>query len=232
MLGRFLPVRTGGGGTERSADDPPAGIGGVDDVVDLEVRRGVDGLPVLVGAGDHLLEQRIALGRVLHRGQLVAIAELHRPLQPHAAELARRPGHGEHRCLGAAAGHRLPAEPVHLAEHDGEERHRQVGADHEQSAAVPHQAGALRFGPHHHPRRVAEEQQRQIEGVAQLHEAGRLVGPVRVDGAAEVRRIVGHDADGATGHASERRDHAGPNPRRSSSAEPVSTMVSMTWRTS
>ena len=43
------------------------------------------------------------------------------------------------------------------------------------------------------PGRVAQEQQRQVEGVAQLHEARGLVGAVAVDRAAEVRRVVGDE---------------------------------------
>ena len=58
-------------------------------------------------------------------------------------------------------------------------------------------AGLLDLGADHDPRRVAQHQDRDVERVAQLHEAGRLVGPVAVDGAGEVVRVVGDDADGA-----------------------------------
>src|SRR5207244_9105100 len=94
-------------------------LGRVDHVVDLEVRRVADGLPVLVHARDHLLEERLAGRRILDGGQLLSVAELHRALEPHAAELARRPGDGEDRRFEAAARPRLRAEPVSLAQHDG-----------------------------------------------------------------------------------------------------------------
>ena len=49
------------------------------------------------------------------------------------------------------------------------------------------------------------ETHRDVEGVAQLHEARRLVGAVAVDRAAEVHRVVGDDADGPALDADEAR---------------------------
>ena len=49
---------------------------------------------------------------------LVAVAELDRALQPHAAELAGWPGDGEHGRLEAAAGHRKRAQAIALAQDD------------------------------------------------------------------------------------------------------------------
>ena len=59
------------------------------------------------------------------------------------------------------------------------------------------QPGALGLGPHHEPGRVAQEQHGQVMGVAQLQEPRRLVGAPGVDGAGEVQRVVGHDAQRA-----------------------------------
>ena len=195
MFGRFLPVRRGGRrrGAERRAD-PPAGVGRVDDVVDLEVAGGVDGLAVLVHAVDHLLEGPLALAGVLDGLQLLAVAEPHGALEAHAAELAGGPGHAEQRRLEAAAGHGLGAEAVALAQDDRAGRHGDVGAGDEQAADVADQRRLLGLGTHHDPGRVAEEEQRQVEGVAELHEARGLVGPVGVDGPGQVHRVVGDDA--------------------------------------
>ena len=49
---------------------------------------------------------------------------------------------------------------------------------------------------------------RHVEGVAELHEARGLVGAVGVDGAAEVRRVVGDDADRPPLDADQRGHHA------------------------
>ena len=64
-------------------------------------------------------------------------------------------------------------------------------------------------GPTMKPGRVGEEQQRQVERVAQLHEARRLVGAVGVDRAAEMGRVVGDDAERPAVDARERGDDPG-----------------------
>ena len=60
--------------------------------------RDVDRFAMLVHARDHLVEEGLALLRILDRRDLVAIAELDRAFEPHAAELAGRPGDGEQRA--------------------------------------------------------------------------------------------------------------------------------------
>ena len=60
------------------------------------------------------------------------------------------------------------------------------------------------------PGRVAEEQHRQVEGVAELEEAGRLVGAVGVDGAGQVHGVVGDHAHRPALDADQRGDHPEP----------------------
>ena len=72
---------------------------------------------------------------------------------------------------------------------------RQVRAGQEQPREVAHGRRALGVGADHEAGRVAEEQHRQLERVAQLEEARRLVGAVGVDRAAEVRGVVGDDPE-------------------------------------
>ena len=132
------------------------------------------------------LEQRLAR-RVVGGGvELAPVAEAHGALEAHAAELPRRPGDARQRRLRAPAHHRLRAQPVRLAQHHRHHRHREVGARDEQPAAVPHERGGLDLGPDHHPRCVDERHDRQAVRVAELHEAGRLVGAVAVDRTGEV----------------------------------------------
>ena len=52
---------------------------------------------------------------------------------------------------------------------------------------------------------VVQEHERDAERVAQPHEAGRLVGRVHVERAAEHHRLAGHDADRLPADAGERR---------------------------
>ncbi len=55
---------------------------------------------------------------------------------------------------------------------------------------MAHQRRLLGLGADHEARRVAQRQDRQVEGVAQLHEARRLVAGVGVDRAAQVAGVV------------------------------------------
>ena len=232
--GASCPARRGGGGAAPNVDaDPPAGVGRVDHVVDLEVAGGVDRLAVLVHAVDHLLERPLALVGVVDGLELLAVAEPHRALEAHAAELAGGPGHAEQRRLEAAAGHGLGAEAVALAQDDRAGRHGEVGAGDEQPADVAHQRGLLGLGPDHDPGRVAQEEHRQVEGVAELQEAGRLVGAVGVDGARQVHRVVGDDAHRAALDPDERGDHArGRSAAAARAPSPTSAMASTAARTS
>ena len=77
------------------------------------------------------------------------------------------------------AGHGLGPEPVPLAQDDAGEGHRERRADDEHAAHVAHQRRLLRLGPHHEAGRVAQRQHRQPERLAQLQEAGGLVGVSR-----------------------------------------------------
>jgi hypothetical protein len=79
----------------------------------------------------------------------------------------------------------------------------------------------------HEAGRVAERDDGQVEGVAELHEARRLVGGVGVDGAGQVERVVGDDADGRPSMRASAVTIAAPNSRRSSSTLPSSARSSM-----
>ena len=123
MFGRFLPSRARARARRREhRGDPSPRVGGIDDVVDLEVARHVHGLAVLVHALDHLLVRALARVGIGDRVELAALAEPHRAFEVHAAELARRPRDAEQRRLERTAGHRLRAEPVALAQDDRAER--------------------------------------------------------------------------------------------------------------
>ncbi len=70
-------------------------------------------------------------------------------------------------------------------------------------------ACASDLGADHEARRVAQRDDRQAVRVAQLHEARRLVGRLRVDRAAQVVRVVGHQPHGPALDARQRGDDAG-----------------------
>ena len=126
----------------------------------------------------------------------------------------------------------MRAEAVALAQDDGEERHADVGAHDEHPGGVAHQRGFFDFRPHHDARGIAQEEQWQVERIAQLHEASGLVGAVAIDRAGQMNGVVGDHAERAPLDPDQRGHHPEPKWRRNSSTEPVSASVSITARTS
>ena len=206
--------------------DQAACLGRVDHVVDLEEGGGVERLGVLFGGGGEVADAALALGLVVDRLELLAQGELDRALQAHRAEVGGRPGDGEQRLVHAAAGHRLGAEAVAAAQDHGDQRHAQGRAGDQQAGGVADQAGRLGLGADHHPRGVDQRDDGQAEGVAELQEAGRLVGGVAGDRAGHVAGVVGDHAERATLDAGEGGDHLGAKRSRRKVAEPSSASVS------
>jgi hypothetical protein len=73
--------------------------------------------------------------------------------------------------------------------------HPQVGGDDEHPADVADLGPRLDLGADHEAGRVDQRDERQAVRIAELHEAGRLVGRIGVDRAAEVGRIAREQAD-------------------------------------
>ena len=74
---------------------------------------------------------------------------------------------------------------------------------------MAHLGLAFDIGADHETGRVAQAEQRQAVGLAELHEAGGLVRSLGVDGAAQVVRVVGKDANGPALDSRQCGDHAG-----------------------
>ena len=93
----------------------------------------------------------------------------------------------------------------------------------ERAGVVAGDALPLGVGSDHVSGVVDERDQRQLVGVAQLDETGRLVGRSGVDGPGDRRqRLIGEDADGASAEGGERGD-ASRRPRQ----RRVSSMLSI-----
>ncbi len=75
---------------------------------------------------------------------------------------------------------------------------------------MTHSRRPLGIGTDHEAGRVAQEQDRQPKRVAQLQEAGRLVGRVGVDRTAEMRGIVCDDAERLAFDPREHGNHPRP----------------------
>ncbi len=103
-------------------------------------------------------------------------------------------GPGEHQ-VGAevARVHRDVRAAIGLAQHDRELGDARGGERAQQSRALPNHPGALLAGAGHKTGGVDDGHEREAEGIAEAHEARRLVRPLRVEHAAEVTGLVGHD---------------------------------------
>ncbi len=104
---------------------------------------------------------------------------------------------GTHDVVGAAVG---------LARDHGHLGHGRLGEGEEQLRPVLDQAAVLLRGAGQETRHVDEGHDRDLEAVAEAHEAGGLTRGVAVEHARQHHRLVRHDADGAAFHAREARD--------------------------
>ena len=83
-----------------------------------------------------------------------------------------------------------------------------MGPDDEHAAYVTHLSAGFDLRPHHESRGVDQAQERDPVNVAQLHEAGRIVGIFRFDGAGHILIVVGDDAERFAFDADESIDDA------------------------
>ena len=140
--------------------------------------------------------------------ELVAVEDVDRALGAHHRDLGGRPGDvdvgaevlGAHHVVGAAVG---------LAGDDGDQRDGGLGVGVDQLRAAADDAVPLLVGAGQEAGHVDEGQHRDVEGVAGAHEAGGLLGGVDVEGAGELHRLVGHDADRAALDAAVADDDVG-----------------------
>ena len=159
--------------------DPSPGVRRVDHVVELERGGRRERLAMLIGGLDQLVEQHLAFGQVLDRGQFLAEPQPDRALETHAADLPGRPGNGELRRVERTAGHRHCAQPVTLSQNHHPERHGQPRADDEEPAEPPDRGVDLGIRADHEARCVAQRNDRQPKRFAQRQEIGQSCRPPR-----------------------------------------------------
>src|SRR5581483_6870958 len=186
----------------QAADDRRAGLARVDDVVDERVSGrdvGVDGLADL---GQHALARGLRVVGGLDQG---AADDVDRALRPHDRDLGRRPGDDQVGLVGLAA-HDVVAGAVGLADDDGDLRHGGARDRVEHLGPVADDPGVLDLRADHEARHVLEEDERDVEGVAEVDEAGRLVGRVVLEDASELLGLIGDDPDRLAAEAGEAGD--------------------------
>ncbi|OPY92442.1 MAG: hypothetical protein A4E73_01132 [Syntrophaceae bacterium PtaU1.Bin231] len=77
------------------------------------------------------------------------------------------------------------------------------------AAAMAHVGALFDLRPHHEPRRIAQRQNRQTVGIAQLHVMRRLVRAFCFNGSAQVLAVVGDHTEGPAFDAYQACDDAG-----------------------
>ena len=102
----------------------------------------------------------------------------------------------------------MRTQSIAFAQHDSKKWHFQFSRHDKHAAGVPHLRLGLNFGADHEAGGVGQRHQGQAVRIAQLHEAAGFVCGVGVDGAAQMQRIVGHDAHGAAFDARQCRQNA------------------------
>ena len=188
---RISSARRSSGSIDRVDDQ----LGG--QVEDVDVGR------VLLALGG---DEGLALGLVVDRLDLVVEDGVDRRLRAHHGDRGARQGDAAVGLEGRP-GHRVEAGAVGLADDHAELGDGRLGDGADHLGAVADDPLALDRGADHEARHVGEEEQRDVEGVAGLDEAGGLVGRVDEEDAAFLLGLVGDDAD--------RRARRGGRSRRS-----------------
>ena len=154
---------------------------------------------------DLLGDEGVALGGVVDGRDLVGEDGVDRGVGSHHGDLRRRQRERGVGVEGGAA-HGVQPGAVGLAHDDAQLGHGGLGDGGDHLGPVADDALGLDGGADHEAGHVGEEHERDVEGVAQPDEPGRLVGGVDEEHAAEVRGVVGHDPDGSAVEAAEAAD--------------------------
>ena len=124
--------------------------------------------------------------------------------------------------METAAGHRLRAETVALAQYDAKQRHVEIGADDKHARYMRTCAVFSTSGPTMNPG-VSHSDRIGISKASQsCMKRAALSAAIGIDRAAEMHRIIGDHAERLAFDANQRGDHADAEVARSSSTESTS----------
>src|ERR1700738_3731591 len=109
--------------------------------------------------------------------------------------------------MEAAAHGGQRAQPVAFAQNNRIDWNLKVCGIDKQPRHMSHLAGFFGFWTHHEARRIAEYEQRNIEGIAKLHESCALIRCLTVNRAPQVPGVVGNQTHGTAFDPKESNDH-------------------------
>jgi hypothetical protein len=192
-----------------SRDESRPALARIDHVVDVSACRRNVGVRELVAIlGDARLGRRLGIVR---RPDLLAKEHLDGALRAHHGDLGLWPREVHvapdvlrvHDVVGAAV--RLSGDQRHLG--DG-----RLGERVQELRPVPDDAAVLLCDPGQEARHVLEDDERDVERVAEAHEARTLVRGVDVQHSREHRRLIGDDPDRVSPEVSEPDDDVAGEP--------------------
>ena len=185
-------------------DYAEARVARFDDIVDVALLGG------LVRVGEELVVFLLLLFedglRVLRIGlDVLGVENVHGTVGTHHGDVGGRPGVVDVAAELLAAHHDVGT-AVALAEGDGHLRNRSLAIGVQKLRTVGDDGAVFLLGAGQEARDVHEGDQRDVERVAEAHEAGALAGGVDVEHAGEHAGLVGHDAHAAAAHVGEADD--------------------------
>ena len=153
------------------------------------------------------VDQLRALGRTGSSASSICLRKMisTAPSAPITLISARRPGDDQVGLVGAAA-HHVVAGAVGLASDHGDLRDGRVRGGVEHLRAMADDPRLLDLRADHEPRHIHQVDERDPVGVAEVDEAGRLVGGVVVEDPAELPGLVGDDSRRPAAEAGEAGD--------------------------
>ena len=152
-----------------------------------------------------LLDERRSVHRILDRLDLVEVHGIHGGLGPHHRDASG--GQGERRVgLEPGARHRVEPRSVRLPHRHAEFRHGRLAHRRDQLGPMADDALSLDGRADHEAGHIGQEDQRDVERVAQPDEPRHLVRGVHEQHSAQVRRLIRDHTHHVAVQASEAAD--------------------------
>src|SRR2546421_4222470 len=191
-------------GAERG-DDAGARVGGVDDGVDVAALGGNERIgEAFAEFGNFFLAEFFAL-RLGSFVKLALVHDIDRALRAHDGDLGGGPGEVGVRS-NVLRSHDAICATVRFAGDDRDLRDGGFGKSEEQLCAMPDDAAKFLLGAREKTRNILEGNERNVERVAEPHEARAFYGSIDIENTSKEGRLIADDTDGAAVEARKTHD--------------------------